>query len=53
MVIANISPEEAKEISLGLMKSLIDRLSEKIDFSEFSVSLKSVGEKSEPGSAIK
>jgi len=53
MVIANISLEQAREISVGLMKSLIDRLSEKINFSEFSVSIKSVGEQSEPGPAIK
>ena len=53
VVIADISPERAKEISLGLMKSLIDQLSDKINFSEFSVSIKSVGEKSEPGPVIK
>lgn len=53
VVIADISPERAKEISLGLMKSLIDQLSDKINFSEFSVSIKSVGEKSAPGPVIK
>ncbi len=51
VVIANISLEQAREVSLKLMKSLIDRQSENISFSEFSVSIKSVGENSAQGSA--
>lgn len=53
VVIAHISLEQAREISMGLIKSLKDRLSGKINFSEFFVSIKSVGEKDEPGPAIK
>jgi len=53
VVIAHISLEQIREISLGLMQSLKDRLSEKINISGFSVSIKSVGEKSASGPAIK
>jgi hypothetical protein len=52
VVVANISLEQAREISLGLINSLIDQRSDKINFSEFTVSIKSVGENSEPGPAI-
>lgn len=53
VVIAHISLERAQEISKGLMKSLIDQQSDNISFSEFTVSIKSVGETIEPGPAIK
>lgn len=49
VVVANISLEQAREISLGLINSLIDQRSDKINFSEFTVSIKSVGEKSASG----
>jgi hypothetical protein len=52
VVVANISLEQAREISLGLIKSLIDMGSDKINLSDFTVSIKSVGEKSAPGPAI-
>ena len=50
VVIANISFEQAQEVSKKLMKSLADRQSENISFPEFSVSVKSVGENSAQGS---
>lgn len=53
VVIAQISLEEAREVSLGLIKSLIDRQTDKINFSEFSVTIKSIGETVEPGPAVK
>jgi len=53
VAIAGISLEQAREISIALMKSLTGRLSDKINFSEFSVSIKSVGEQNEPGPATK
>ncbi len=52
VVIAHISQEQARKISIELMKTLMDRLSGKINFSDFSVAIKSVGEKSAPGSTI-
>ena len=52
VVIAHISLEQAREISMSLIKSLIDRQFGEINFSEFSVSIKSVGEKSAPGPAV-
>lgn len=51
VVLANTSPEKTKEISDQLMESLKERLSNQINISEFSVSIKSTGEKSEIGTA--
>jgi len=51
VILANASPEEAKEISIQLMQSLKVRLSNKIDISEFSVAIKSTGERSDLGTA--
>ncbi len=52
VVIAHISLEQAKEISVKLMQSLTDRQSDKVNFSKFSVSIKSVGENSAQGSIL-
>jgi len=52
VVIAHISLEQARKISQELMSSLIGQQSGKVNFSEFSVSIKSVGEKSASGSVI-
>jgi polysaccharide biosynthesis protein PelD len=51
VVLNNISPEKAKEISTQLMASLKERLSSKIDISEFSVAIKATGERSDLGTA--
>lgn len=45
VVLANVSPQRAEEISLQLLQSLEERLSPKIDISEFSVEIKSTGER--------
>jgi hypothetical protein len=50
VVIANISLKQAREVSQKLMKALVDLKSEKVNYSEFSVSIKSVGENSAQGS---
>jgi hypothetical protein len=50
VVIAHISLEQARKISQELMNALMSRQSGKVNFSEFSVSIKSVGEKSASGS---
>lgn len=49
VVLANISPEKSKEISVQLIESLKEQLSNQINISEFSVSIKSAGEKGEIG----
>lgn len=49
VVIAHISLEEAKKISQELMNALIGQQSGQVNFSEFSISIKSVGEKSASG----
>ncbi len=51
VVLNNMSLEKAKEISTQLMASLEERLSNKIDISEFSVAIKSMGERSDLGTA--
>jgi hypothetical protein len=50
VVIANISMEQARKFSQELMSSLIGLQSGKVNFSDFSVSIKSVGENSASGS---
>jgi polysaccharide biosynthesis protein PelD len=51
VILANTSPAQAKEVSFELINSLEERLSNKIDVSEFSVAIKSTGERSDLGTA--
>jgi GAF domain-containing protein len=51
VIIGNISPEKANEVAVQLLKSLEERLSPRIDISEFSVAIKSTGERRDLGTA--
>lgn len=49
IIITDISLEQARNFSQELMRSLIDRQFDQANFSKFSISIKSVGEKSASG----
>ena len=51
VVLANTSPKNAKKLAVQLLEALNDQLSSQINISEFAVSIKSVGAKSETGTA--